>query len=193
MLTPDASTFTAFDWFLTAIVALSTIAAFFRGIIKVLFSLAGLIFGIILAAWNYVALATRLHGLIGSIAAAQVVAFLLIAIATMVIFSLLAAMLRKAVSAVGLGFFDRIFGAAVGFLRGVLIGVAVMMAISAFLPGAPLVKNSRLAPYFLRGAHAVSFVVPQRMQQQISAGAAHLLQQSPELFKYHRLPQRSGD
>ena len=193
MQMPDVSTFTAFDWFLTATVALSTIAAFFRGIIKVLFSLAGLILGILLAAWNYVALATRLHSLILSVAAAQVVAFLLIAIGIMVVFSVLATVLRKAVSAVGLGFFDRIFGAAVGFLRGVLIGVAVMMALTAFLPGSPWLKDSRLAPYFLTGAHAVSFVVPQHLQQQISAGAAHLLQQSPEFFKHHALPQRSGN
>ena len=193
MQTPDLSTFTAFDWFLTATVAVSTIAAFFRGIIKVLFSLAGLILGILVAAWNYVALASRLHSLIRSTPAAQVVAFLLIAIGIMVVFSLLATVLRKAVSAVGLGLFDRIIGALFGCLRGVLLGVAVMMALTAFLPGTPWLKNSRLAPYFFSGAHAVSFVVPRHLQQQISAGAAHLLQQSPELFRHHVLPQRAGN
>ena len=193
MQSPDVSTFTAFDWFLIATVAVSTIAAFFRGIIKVLFSLAGLILGILVAAWNYVALATRLHGFISSMPAAEVTAFLLIAIGIMVVFALLASVLRKAVNAVGLGFFDRLLGAAFGFLRGMLLGVAVMMAVTAFLPGSPWLKNSRLAPYFLTGAHAVSFVVPQHFQQQISAGATHLLQKSPELFRHPGLRQSSND
>ena len=190
MQSPDVSTFTAFDWFLIATAAVSTIAAFFRGIIKVLFSLAGLILGILVAAWNYVALAARLHGFITSMPAAEVTAFLLIAIGIMVVFALLATVLRKAVAAVGLGFFDRLLGAAFGFLRGMLLGVVVMMAVTAFLPDSPWLKNSHLAPYFLSGAHAVSFVVPPHLQELISAGATHLLQKSPELFQHPRFQHR---
>ncbi len=193
MQTPTVSTLTAFDWFLAATVAVSTVTAFFRGIIKVLFSLAGLILGIILAAWNYTVLATRLQTVLSSVAAAQVVAFLLITIGTMAIFVLLATVLRRAVSAVGLGFFDRILGATFGFLRGMLLGIAFMMALTAFLPDSRWLKDSRLAPYFLAGAHAVSFVVPARLQQEISAGARHLLQKSPERFRHTGLKQSSND
>jgi membrane protein required for colicin V production len=185
----DTSALSAFDWFLIMLVLLSTTAAFFRGFIKVLFSLAGLVIGILLASWNYLSLATQLHGFITSFAVAQVVAFLLILIGVMIVFAILAAVLRRAVSAVGLGFFDRLLGAVIGFLRGMLIGVAVMMAVTAFLPGSPWVKNSQLAPYFLAGAHAVSFVVPQHFQEQISAGATHLLQKRPELLQRRSLTQ----
>jgi membrane protein required for colicin V production len=171
----DTSALTAFDWFLIALVAISTSAAFFRGFIKVLFSLAGLILGILLASWNYLSLATQLHDFITSFAAAQVVAFLLILCIVMIVFAILASVLRKAVSAVGLGFFDRLLGAAFG------------------LPGSPWIKHSQLAPYFLAGAHAVSFVVPQHFQEQMSAGATHLLQKSPELLPHRSLPQQTQD
>ena len=42
-----------FDWFLIAILAYSTVIAFMRGIIRELFSLGGLIAGILLASWYY--------------------------------------------------------------------------------------------------------------------------------------------
>jgi membrane protein required for colicin V production len=191
-LTPvslNVASLTSFDWFLVAILAISTVAAFMRGIIKVLFSLGGLIAGILLASWNYLILAERLHRFITSFAAAEVIAFLAILILVTIVFSLAARLVRRAVSFVGLGFFDRLLGGAFGLVRGLLFGVAAMMAIAAFIPDSPWVHDSRLAPWFLAGAHAVSFVVPQRFGRQISAGADHLLEQTPEIFRPHTLKQ----
>ncbi len=179
-----ATSFTAFDWFLVAVLAASTLTAFARGIVKVLFSLAGLVIGLLLASWNYPAVAESLHRYITSYAVAQMAAFLLILIGTTLLFSLLARIVRKAVSTVGLGFLDRLFGAAFGFARGLLFGIAAMMAVAAFLPGTALVRGSQLAPYFLSGAHALSFLVPDDLQRLISNGARDLLKQTPELFRH---------
>ena len=186
------ATFTSFDWFLVVIVALSTFAAFFRGFIKVLFSLGGLVLGLVLASWNYPALALRLT-LLTSVAAQQIAAFLLILVGVMVLFTFVAGLLRRAVSAVGLGFFDRVLGGLFGFGRGVLLGVVCMMAFAGFAPKWEPLKNSQLAPYFLEGAHAVSFIVPEHFQQQVAAGATHLLQKSPELFAPHTIKQSTHD
>lgn len=180
--------FTAFDWLLLIILILSTLHALTRGIIKVLFSIGGLILGIIVASWNYLALAHRLT-FIPSFAAAQIIAFILILVAVIVVCSILARVLRSAVSTIGLGFIDRLLGAAFGFLRGLLLGVVLMMALTAFFPAAPWLQRSALAPYFLSGAHALSFVIPRHFGEQIAHGATVLLQQSPELFKPHTLGQ----
>ena len=185
----DVASLTSFDWFLVAILAVSTIAAFMRGIIKVLFSLGGLIAGILLASWNYLAVAQRLHNVVTSFAAAEVLAFLAILVVVTIVFSLAARLVRKAVAMVGLGFFDRLLGGAFGLVRGLLFGVAVMMAIAAFVPESAWVRESRLAPYFLTGAHAVSFLVPRSFQSQISLGANHLLEQTPESFRPHTRKQ----
>ena len=191
MQLPDPQTFNVFDWFLVALLAWSTIVAFLRGIILVLFSFAGLIAGILLAGWYYHQLAMRLSGWIATRAAAEIISFLLIAISVMVFAGLIGRLVRRTAKAIGLGIPDRLLGGLFGFARGCLLGVAVMMAIAAFLPGSRWVANSRLAPYFLDGAHAVSFVVPTDLQQRILHGAQELKHNAPGWIKPH--PQRDNE
>jgi membrane protein required for colicin V production len=175
-----------FDCLLIAILAYSTIVAFVRGIILELFSLGGLIVGILLAAWNYNHVALLLSQLIATPATAQIVAFLLIIIGIMVLCTLLGKALNRTAHVIGLGFFDRLLGAVFGFARGCLLGVAILMAGAAFLPRSQWIANSQLTPYFLAGAHAVSFVVPHDLRQQILDGAAHLKHVAPDWIKPHR-------
>jgi membrane protein required for colicin V production len=118
-------------------------------------------------------------------AAANVTAFLLIAIGVMLLCAIAGKMLSRTADAIGLGFFDRLLGAAFGFARGWLVGVVIMMAAAAFLPPAPWITNSHLAPYFLVGAHAVSFVVPHDLQQLILDGAKELKHNAPDWIKLH--------
>ena len=172
-----------FDCFLIAILAYSTIMAFIRGIVLELFSLGGLIAGILLAAWNYQHVALLIGRLITRPAAAQIVAFLFIVIGVMVLSTLLGKTLNRTVHAIGLGFFDRLLGAAFGFARGCLLCVAILMAVAAFLPESPWIANSQLSSYFLAGAHAVSFVVPHDLQQQILNGAQQLKHNAPDWIK----------
>jgi membrane protein required for colicin V production len=172
-----------FDCLLIAVLAYSTIVAFLRGIILELISLAGLIAGILLAAWNYKHVATMLETLITTPAIAEIVAFLLIVIGIMVLSTLLGKALNRTAHAIGLGFFDRLMGALFGFGRGCLFGVAILMAIAAFLPHSAWIANSRLSSYFLAGAHAVSFVVPHDLQQQILNGAQQLKHNAPDWIK----------
>jgi membrane protein required for colicin V production len=172
-----------FDWFLIAILAYSTIMAFVRGIILELFSLGGLVAGILIASWNYGHLALFLERLITTPTAAQVVAFLLIAIGVMVLSALVGRALNRTAHVIGLGLFDRLLGGVFGFARGCLLGVAIMMAIAAFLPHSTWIANSQLSSYFLAGAHAVSFVVPHDLQQQILDGAEQIKHNAPHWIK----------
>jgi membrane protein required for colicin V production len=160
-----------FDWFLIAILAYSTIMAFMRGIILELFSLGGLVAGILVASWNYSRLALFVEGLITTSATAQIVAFIFIVIGVMVLSALLGKALSRTAQAIGLGFFDRLLGGVFGFARGCLLGVVITMSIAAFLPYSTWIANSQLSSYFLAGAHAVSFVVPHDLQQRILDGA----------------------
>lgn len=174
-----------FDWFLIAILAWSTIVAFLRGLLLELFSLGGLIAGILLAAWNYHRLAPVFGRVIHSETADNIIAFLLIAIGIMIVCSLVGKMLHRTANAIGLGFFNRLFGAVFGFFRGCLLGVVVMMMLTAFLPPISAVAKSSLAPYFLAGAHAVSFVVPHELRQLILDGAAQIKHNAPDWIKQH--------
>src|SRR5580700_4788629 len=172
-----------FDCFLIAVLAYSTIIAFLRGIILEIFSLVGLIAGILLASWNYKHLAILLGHLITTPAIAEIVAFLLIIIGPMVLCTLLGKALNRTAHAIGLGFFDRLLGAVFGFARGCLFSIAILMAVAAFRPHSTWAENSRLSPYFLAGAHAVSFVVPHDLQQQILNGVELIKHNVPDWIK----------
>jgi membrane protein required for colicin V production len=185
----SAQSLTSFDWFLVAMVVVSALMAFRRGLVRMLFSLAGLIAGILLASWNYLRVGEWLHRWIVSVPAAQIVAFVAILMGVMLVFSIAAGLVRRTVKAVGLGFVDRVAGAGVGAVRGLLLGVAVMMALAAFVPSLGWAKNSVLAPYFLSGAHAVSFVVPRGFREQMSDGATHLLKNSSGVLNGDAKPQ----
>jgi membrane protein required for colicin V production len=91
--------------------------------------------------------------------------------------------LRHTASAIGLGFVDRLLGAVFGLLRGALLGVVLLLALTAFLPTAPWIENSHLAPYFLRAAHAVSFVMPSDLKLRLLDGLNHLKHTTPDWIK----------
>jgi membrane protein required for colicin V production len=183
------ASFTAFDWLLVAVVVISAAMAFGRGIIRVLFSLAGLIAGILIASWNYQRLAVQIHPWVTSVPTAQILAFLTIILAIWFFFAIIAGFVRRAVKAVGLGFADRLLGAVFGAARGVLLGIAAMMALAAFAPESTWIRQSVLAPYFLEGAHEVSFVVPEHFEAQMSDGARQLLKRNAEALKHNTAAQ----
>jgi len=179
-----------FDWLLILILAWSTITALLRGIILELFSLGGLIAGILIASWNYQRLATLLAPLLqhltASPSACNVISFLAIVIGVMLLCGIAGKLIRRTAHSVGLGFFDRLLGAAFGFLRGSLLAVALLMAAAAFLPQSSWIADSRLTPYFLGGVHAVSFVVPHGLRQQLLNGIAELKHNAPDWIKLRR-------
>jgi membrane protein required for colicin V production len=173
----------ALDWLLLVLLAYSIIRAVLRGFFEEAFALGGLIFGFLLACWFYKSLATELKGLITSPSIAELTAFLLILTGITILASLLGKILRRTVSAIGLGFLDRLLGATFGLIRGALLGVALLLAVTAFLPSAPWVENSHLAPYFLRAAHAVSFVMPSDLKQRLLDGLNRLKHTTPDWIK----------
>jgi membrane protein required for colicin V production len=103
----------------------------------------------------------------------------------MIVSALIGRALHRTADAIGLGFFDRLLGAGFGFVRGCLLGVAILMSATAFLPKTDWIENSHLAPYFLAGVHAVSFVVPHDLQQLILDGVAQLKHNAPDWIKPH--------
>ncbi|MDE3105846.1 MAG: CvpA family protein [Acidobacteriota bacterium] len=181
---------TWFDWLLVVVLLYSTLAAFLRGIILELFSLAGLLAAVLLASWNYDVVATLLARTLSGLSLApgtwNGVAFLGIVIAVTVAVTLVARLLRRTAHTLGLGLVDRLLGACFGLLRGGLIGVVIFMMTAAFAPQWRVPADSRLAPYFLRGVHAVSFVVPQDLQRLLRNGIEEIKHKAPDWIKLPR-------
>ena len=150
------------DWALIGILLLSTVRAWMRGMVEALFGLLGFVGGFQLASWNYASVGDWLYqrGWLRSLSVSRLLAFLVITVAVVIAFELVGHGVKRAAHAVGFGMLDRILGAAFGFVRGLLIGVALIVGVTAFAPQSGWVEGSRLSSYFLGAAHAVSFGVP---------------------------------
>lgn len=179
------------DWLLSLLLAYSTVRAVMRGFFQEVFALVGVILGFLFACWFYRAAALDLKGLINSPELARLAAFVLILFAVMILGGLLGKLLRHTASAVGLGLADRLLGAVFGLLRGTLLGVALLFALTVFLPTASWIENSLLAPYFLRAAHAVSFVMPSDLKQRLPEGLYGLKHTTPHWIK-HGISSHTG-
>ncbi len=171
------------DWLLTALLVYSAIRAALNGFFREAFTLAGLLIGFPLACWYYHSLAHALAGLITAPTVALLAAFFLILTVVTVAASVLGRLFRRGARTVGLGFADRLGGAIFGLLRGAGMAVALLFAITAFLPAAPWVQTSQIAPYLLRAAHAVSFTMPTDLRLRLWEGLAHLNHSSPDWIK----------
>lgn len=170
---------TLLDWALLAVVAVSTLGGLLRGLLRSACSLIGLFAGLVLAAWNYKALAqSLLHFLGGHFlqdkGLAEVIAFLLIAVGVMLLAGLVGSLLRKTAKTVGLGWLDSLLGGVFGFLRGCLLAGASMMALAALLPASSLATESTFAPYCLGAARQMAVLAPSNLRQRIAAAASRI-------------------
>ena len=107
-----------FDLALIAIVALSTLFAFARGIVRELIALATWVVALVAAFVYAGAVAGWFARLDMSPAAKHVLAFALILVVVLIAGALVARTLAGVVNAIGLGFVDRLLGAVFGAVHG---------------------------------------------------------------------------
>jgi membrane protein required for colicin V production len=155
-------------------VGISALLAMRKGLIRVVFSTVGIAAGLLLGSWYFLPGGLVVHRWVSSLPTAEILAFLTILFGCWFVSALLAGLVRKAAKMVGLGVVDRLLGGLFGAVRGLLLGVSVLAAMTAFDAGSGLAKNSVLAPYFLAGAHAVSLIVPEGLRERMQDGAKRL-------------------
>lgn len=167
------------DWLILALLAGSALAGLGSGFFVSFCSLAGLAAGLLLAASNYPAGASMLEHVLGNRQAAQAAAFLLIALAVMLACGLAGRLLRSLFRLIGLGWADRLMGAAFGLLRGAAIVTLIIVTAAAFLPRRKWFDESRLAGYFLSTAHATANITPGELSAKIRSGLRKLEEERP--------------
>ena len=130
------------------------------GLIRAVLSLAGLIVGIFLAGHYYVPLSERLT-FIPQAGVAEVVAFAIILIGVMVVAGVLAKFLKWAVSAIMLGWVNRLGGAVFGLVLGALFCGALLATCGKFLDITGIISESSLAAILLDRLPAVLALLPE--------------------------------
>ena len=144
----DTTSFNWVDWGIVGIVGLSVFLSLWRGFTREALSLVGWIAGFVLASRYSAWAAEYLEQWISGDLVRQVVAFVLILAACLIVTSLLARILASLIEAVGLSVFDRLLGSAFGFVRGVVILLIVSYAIKLLVPQAEdAMQQSVLMPH----------------------------------------------
>jgi membrane protein required for colicin V production len=172
---------TAADWAIVIVVLLNVVLAAMHGFFAEALSMAGLVIGYIVAAWQYQRLAGWLMSFLKSELLAQIFGFLIIFFAILIVFSIAGRIARKLMKAAGLSGFDRFLGALLGALKGALVVAVVLMGMTAFTPTSKMLEKSELAPYFLVAGRAAIWVAPSELRARFYEGLDFLHRAPKEL------------
>ena len=159
---------TPFDLAILAVILLSTLFAFIRGVVRELIALVSWVVGFVGALAFAPAVGTWIPEIPGYPAVRYLIAFAVILIAALVIGAIIAGPLARVIRAAGLGFVDRFLGSIFGVARGLLLIVGfVLVAGLTALPRADWWQNSALAPPFVVGALALKPWLPERWGERL--------------------------
>ena len=158
------------DWLILLALLVSVIQAASSGFFQEAFGIAGLVVGYLLAAWQYRHLAGHFAAYISSKWLGEIVAFLAIFFAVMILAGILGKIVRWIMKEAGLSVIDRMLGGVLGLLRGCLVVAIVLLGMTAFTPNSQWLENSGLAPYFLVVGRAAIWVAPAELRQQFYKG-----------------------
>jgi membrane protein required for colicin V production len=160
----------AFDILVAVILSYSLIRGLFRGLVKELASIIGVLGGFFAAYFFYGAAAGHLSGMVSNPAYRNILAFMVIFCSVVILVNLLAVVIKYVLNIVFLGWLDRLGGVAFGVVKGVLIVSVLFLVLTAFLPkGTPLIKDSMSAPYVSRVSEKLAALVSSDIKTEFSA------------------------
>ena len=178
------------DWIILAFLVFSVVGAAIAGFFHEAFKLAGLIVGYLLAAWQYHRLANWFAPYLKSEWFGDVAGFLIIFFAVLILANLAGRLARWLMKKAGLSTIDRVLGAVLGLLRGVLVVAIVLTAMTAFAPAQKWLAESQLAPYFLVGGRAAIWLAPSELRQRFYQGLEYLRRAPSAMEATHPKPAK---
>lgn len=150
------------DWILLLVIAGSIVGGLLSGFTRLAIGLAATLLGIFFGFWFYHSVADQIGDYVTSRPAANLIGFFLIFLGIILLGSIVSRIVARFFRMVGLSWLDRLMGGAFGFVRGVLITMALLTAFLAFAPNPPprFVVNSRVAPYLVDASAVLAAVTP---------------------------------
>jgi len=167
------------DWAIVIVIALSVIGGLLQGFFRSVFSLAGLVLGLAIAAWNYGRVAAPLLHVVRSQRVANAIGFILIAILVMALAALAGRILAKVFHQIGLGCVDKLLGAVFGFFQGALLVMLVILVAVAFFPKAEWLTEAKLPKLFFGACHLSTHMSPHELAERVRQGLNDLEKESP--------------
>ena len=164
-----------FDMLATAILAFCVIRGIFRGLIKEMSSIVGVLSGYYAAYTYYPEIATLLSRWLTNSAYVNILSFLVLFCVVFLVVSTLGVVIKYALNIAFLGWFDRICGSLFGAVKGILIVAVLVVIFTAFLPqGSSFIKNSQLAPHVAMVSEKLVKFVSRDLKQQFTSKIEHI-------------------
>ena len=158
---------TVLDVVMIVIVGFCLIRGIFRGLIKEISSILGVLAGYYAAYTYYGYPAKLLSKWLSNAGYINILSFFIIFCLVFLTISILGVIIKYLLSISHLGWVDRISGALFGLVKGVLIVAILLVALTSFLPKSPpIIKKSFLAPHVALISETMVKVVPKQMKQQ---------------------------
>lgn len=158
------------DWIIAVGILVAIAQAASEGFFSEVFSIAGLVLGYIVAAWQYHRLADYFSPYLNSPWLGEIAGFLIIFAAVVIAAGILGRIVRWAVHRAGLSFFDRLLGGLLGAVKGALVAAVVLMGMAAFTPTWRYLEGSQLAPHFLVVGRAAIWLAPPGLRARFFEG-----------------------
>jgi len=156
----------SFDIVVAVILGFCLIRGIFRGLVKEMASIIGVLAGFYAAYTYYPEMAGLLSRWIDNMIYLNITSFMVIFCLILIIISILGVVLKYLMSIAHLGWADRVSGACFGVLKGVLIVSVLLVTLTAFLPkGSPLVRDSLLAPHINMLSENMAKIISADMRQ----------------------------
>jgi membrane protein required for colicin V production len=150
------------DLLVVLVIGSSVVAGVAAGFARVSIGFIAAILGVVLAFWFYGIPAAWVHRYLHSVAASNLIGFLLVFWAILAIGALFAKVTSKLFKWTGLSWLDRLLGGAFGLVRGALIAVVMIAVLLAFAPK-PMpnwMVNSRVLPYAMEASNVIASLAP---------------------------------
>ena len=158
-----------FDILVSIIFGFCLIRGIFRGLVKELSSIIGVITGYYAAYSYYPHVAKFLSKWISVVDYSRLIGFLVIFIGVFLIISILGVIIKYLMSIAFLGWTDRISGGIFGLIKGLLIASVLFIVFTTFLSkNASLVKDSVVAPYLSHFSTQMAKIVNKDMKHEFA-------------------------
>ena len=155
------------DVVLLLLLLVSIVTSFSAGLTREVVGLITMVAALGAAVWFYGTAGSFLLPYVSSPGVAHFCGFLIVFCGVLLLGALLGRLLRRFINVAGLSFVDRLLGAGFGLVRGLLISIALIMALLAFTPGKSgpdAVAQSRVAPYVIDAARLFAAVAPHELK-----------------------------
>jgi len=173
------------DLLLALIIVSSVMAGFVAGFARVGIGFCATVAGIVFGFWYYETPAAWIHKYLSSQTVSNVLGFLVILWAVLLVGALVAKIVASLFKMTGLSWLNRLLGAAFGFVRGALIGVAFVAVLLAFAPK-PLpnwMVNSLLLPYAIDASDLCASIAPAALKDAFREGVEEIHKDWEEQLK----------